>query len=227
MRRKRLLLQIVVLLIAGVVVVLLLPRRSPPPAPEALATSQKTTAAPIEAPVMITASAMRISGAVDPIAGEIDPDGAESGVLDTEAAAAVQAALDAQVADGSAEVLARPRIMVLSGQPARIVIGSVPVPGASPPTRQSVEVDVRASAFADGAADLETTVLRKDVSGELSVFLDDLGVPLGEQRAEGDLHLPPGSRAYLIRPLRDGSVLLVLLEVQVQLPEPGDGAEGG
>lgn len=180
--------------------------------------------APVPAAVLLTAQATEV-----PAAHPEHPDvrallallnNTHAGVLDAGSAAAVQDALKKLRDADRARILTSPRVMTMSGSPASISIDELGVGSAGEPLRRSVELELLPIARADGSVSLSAEFARSDVRGQIELFIDDLGVPVGTARAGADVVLPAGSHAYLARRVRGGSLLIVIVEPAVRELDP-------
>ena len=212
---KRLIPSAVALL--AIVALLLLLTTRPKPDPQAGAPVARVPVLP-DAQVLLRMTALQIT---EPAASSepgkrlldlLTPTTGRGGTLSADAAATARSAINAL--GPGATTLAAPAIATLAGQPARLLIENLAVTG----DRRALEIAVTPTPRADGSIDLPIELLRKDVAGAVPFFLDDLGLPVGERSAEAELSIPAGSHGYLVRHLRDGSVLVVLIEPSVVQP---------
>lgn len=218
---KRLIPSALALLAIVAFLLLLTTRQKTAPQPAQADTSAPRAAVLPDAQVLLRMTAFQVT---EPAASSdsgkrvldlLTPTTGRGGTLTADAATAARSAIDT-LGPGGATIVAAPSIMTLAAQPARVLIENLAVTG----DRRDIEIDITPTPRADGSIDLPIELLRKDVAGAVPLFLDDLGLPIGERRAEADLSIPAGSRGFLVRRLRDGSVLIVFIEPSVIDPTP-------
>jgi hypothetical protein len=209
-----------ILTLLAILSLLLFLSRRPAPAPGATLPA----AALADIPVLVRMTAIQISeSAAASDEGKrlfdlLAPTIGRGGTLSSDAFTTVRSTIDT-LGPTNAPTLAAPAMLTLAGQPARLLIENLAVTGE----RHALEVLITQTPRADGSIDVPIDLLRKDVSGAVPIFLDDLGVPVGQRRAEADLSIPKGSGGFLVRRLSDGSVLVVLIEPSVVEPrDPGN-----
>lgn len=209
-------------LFALAVAALVLVASRPWPPAGAAAAHPAVRAAPLTAPVLLEAFAVQIpawnaeNAEVRAALDALPPGG--SGVLNGPGVPNLLADLGAR---GLVQILSRPRVMVMSGEPARITVTLAGAAAAD--ERHSLEVFVRPTAYDDGSVTLTTEVSHTDLQGKLELLIDDMGVPIGTRGAEAELRLKAGSVGVLAARVRGGDRLVVLLTASVPPPPANSG----